>query len=238
MKIAIIGSGNVSYHLNRALKSKAAVSLINPHSLQGLPIDADIIMIAVADRAIESVFNNIPKTSACIVHTSGSTPMNVLKGNSPDYGVFYPLQTFSKGIDLIYSEIPLFLEASNKRSLKTIQELAALFSYKIRFADSSMRERLHLASVFVCNFTNAMAGIAYKIVENSGLNFKDLIPLLHQTVDKLDILTPSDAQTGPAVRNDELIINRHLDILENDYPEFRDIYKHISVQIQQNLCKK
>lgn len=239
MKVAIIGSGNVAFHLNRALSFKAAVSLINPHTLEGLSEKKfDIIVISVSDDAIEEVFKKIPKTNTLIVHTSGSVNMDILNGNSIDYGVFYPLQTFSRKQDLNYKEIPLFLEASNKEALGILKEFASLFSPKIRIANSQVRKSLHIASVFACNFSNALAGIATEILSKSGIDFKDLLPLMHQMVDKLDNLTPQEAQTGPAVREDMSIIKSHLEYLKQNHPEFYEIYKLISYQIQRNLCNK
>ena len=231
--IAIVGSGNVATHLYKALKDRTEVCLVNPHSLEGLPSKADIILISVKDKAIGEVVNNLPGSNAIIAHTAGSVPMEILKGKSEHYGVFYPLQTFSKDIELNYSEIPVFIEGSTPETIKNLKETASLFSEKVLEADSQARKQLHLASVFACNFSNALAGIAQGILNESDLDFSVLIPLMKQTVDKLEKLSPKDAQTGPAVRGDIQIMENHLKMLQNQ-PLLQEIYSLLSSYIRKN----
>lgn len=228
MHIGIVGSGNVATHLNRALSNKAAVSLINPRSLQNIDQHKfDLILLAVSDDAIKDVACRLPETDAVIAHTSGSVAISVLTEITEDAGVFYPLQTFSKNLQLNYKEIPVFLEASSLRAKDLLEKTAVLFTDDVRWADSKSRKQLHLASVFACNFTNALANISNGILKKSGIEFSALLPLMHQTIKKLEILPPQEAQTGPAVRGDKKIIAEHLDMLKDD-TKAAMIYKLIS----------
>ena len=228
--INIIGTGNVASHLYEAFRSKSDVKIINPHTLADLDPDCDLILICVKDNVIPEVAQKLRlhrDVNAIVVHTAGSVPMETLKDTSLKIGVFYPLQTFSKGIVLDYSRIPVFIEASSEDVAIKLEEFASLFSEQVKRADSKDRAILHLASVFACNFTNAMAGIAHDILRESGLDYKVILPLMKQTVDKLLSLSPEEAQTGPASRGDSEVIQAHLKMLENR-PEIKDIYSTLS----------
>lgn len=231
--IAIIGSGNVAVHLYKALSDKVPTLLINPHTLEGLPKDADIILIAVADKAIEEVAGKIKNKNSVVAHTSGSIPMDVLKNVGKNIGVFYPLQTFSKGREINYKEIPLFLEGNSSEIIFKLKKLGSLFTNNIYEADSAKRKKLHLASVFACNFTNALASVSEKLLENTGYDFKVLHPLMKETIQKLETLSPGEAQTGPAVRKDEKVIEDHKKMLE-DQPDLKLLYSIFSDYIKQN----
>ena len=231
MNIAIIGSGNVATHLNRALRDRAAVSVINPRSLTGITQNADLIIIAVSDDAIEEVAAKIPETNALIAHTSGSKPMDCLKPFHKHIGVFYPWQTFSKDIKLNYEEIPVFIEASSSQGLQILENAANLFSNNVLTADSGKRRQLHLASVFACNFSNAMIAAGADILEKAGIPFSSMLPLLRQTINKLEFLSPAEAQTGPAVRGDKKVMEKHLQLLA-DNTRLAEIYRLISEEIE------
>ncbi|MCH5225581.1 MAG: DUF2520 domain-containing protein [Muribaculaceae bacterium] len=228
--ISIIGRGNVASHLHKALEGITDVTIVNPHTLEELPEKNDIILISVADSAIVDVVNRLPPTDAVIAHTAGSIPMKAVEGKSPNFGVFYPLQTFSKDIPLDYSIIPIFIEGSTPKSIETLKRLAHLISNNVTIADSETRKRLHLASVFACNFTNALAGIGAQILAENGLDISTLLPLMRQTVEKLEKLTPQEAQTGPAARRDKTVVETHLKMLEFD-PQLQNIYSLLSERI-------
>lgn len=225
--IAIIGTGNVATHLYKAFKDKEEVCLVNPRTLDNFPSNPDFILICVSDDAIGEIINKIPVNDGIIAHTSGTVPLDVLKGKHADIGVFYPLQTFTKDVDLNYSEIPVFIEGNSLKVIEKLKSLARLFSENVRIADSKERGKLHLASVFACNFTNALAGIAYDILKDTQIEFKDIIPLMKQTVRKLTLLSPDKVQTGPAMRGDQKTIDKHLRIL-SDYPEYKNIYSQLT----------
>lgn len=236
MKIAIVGKGNVGSHLFTSLQEKCDCCLIDSHSPEETPANADIIIICVKDDAIEEVASRLPDTNAVIAHTSGSVDMDTLKGKGENYGVFYPLQTFTKGVSLNYREIPVFIEGNSETSIEKLKELATLFSDDVRKADSDTRRKLHLASVFAGNFTNALACVAVRLLEETDIDFSALKPLMRQTVAKLDSLTPLDAQTGPAQRGDLKVIQSHLNMLEK-YPELQEIYRNFSHIITLNKGK-
>lgn len=229
-RIAIIGSGNVATHLVRAFKDMADVSMVDPHTLENMPESCDVALIAVKDDAIATVASGIGGRAAITAHTSGSVPISVLSESSGGFGVFYPMQTFSKDSELDYSEIPFFIEGSDPDTEEILMNLAAAVSRKVEKADSTTRRRLHLAAVFACNFTNRLVGIADEILSECGLDYTVMLPLLRQTVSKLDSLRPEQAQTGPAARKDLKVIDAHLEML-SDKPGLQDLYRNLSSQI-------
>lgn len=225
--INIIGRGNVAAHLFRAFKDKADVKLINPHSLEGLDRESDLILICVSDNAVAEVVARLQGLNALKAHTAGSVPMSVFGKGEKNYGVFYPLQTFTKEVTLDYDSIPVFLEGSSPETMEKLKYFASLFSTKIIEADSETRKKLHLASVFACNFTNALAGVAEKILKEAGLDYHLILPLMKQTVGKLEFLSPEEAQTGPAVRGDTKVMDRHLEMLKEN-PQLHNLYSLLS----------
>ena len=230
MKIALVGNGNVASHLYEALKNKTEVYQVNSRTLENFPKGCDIAVLCVKDDAISEVSEKIKELSPVIVHTSGSVSMDVLSPFASHYGVMYPLQTFTKGIKIHYNEIPFFIEASDKETEEKITEIVSLISEKINFCDSDRRKKLHLASVFACNFTNALFGISFDILKENGFSPDDIKPLIKQTISKLDILSPKEAQTGPAKRNDIKVMQAHLDLLANN-SELKEIYRILSSHI-------
>jgi predicted short-subunit dehydrogenase-like oxidoreductase (DUF2520 family) len=250
MKIAVLGSGNVATHLSKALikaghqvlqvwsrKTENAVNLAseigaNPISdVSEINDDVDFVVIAVSDDAIESVAANIPnKGNRLIIHTSGTTSIDVLQKFANHFGVLYPLQTFSKSSEIDFSQVPLFIEANSVATLELLNKLGYMLSTKVYPADSETRASLHISAVFACNFTNHLYTIAQQILKEKGLSFDLLRPLIKETVDKVLLNSPFEAQTGPAKRNDTLIINKHVELL-NLHPRWQDIYQLISQDI-------
>lgn len=225
--VSIIGSGNVACHIFKALETSANICMVNPRTLDNLPDHTDIAIIAVKDSAIENVANKIRNHSDIIAHTSGSVPMSVLSDTAKGWGVFYPLQTFTKGLELDYSEIPFFIEADSDETKDKLVRLAQTISSNINIAGSEERKLLHLASVFACNFTNCLMGISQDILSRGNIDFKVLLPLLKQTISKLSGLSPVQAQTGPAARRDYPVLEKHLEML-SDNPKLQDIYRLMS----------
>lgn len=228
--VAIIGGGNVATHLANALSEKADVTLVNPRTLENLPSHSDFDIISVKDTAIREVAQRLKGRDAILAHTSGSIPMSALSDVAVSFGVFYPLQTFTKGVEIQYSEIPFFIEGNDSTTELKLKGLAHLISDNIISADSADRKRLHIASVFACNFTNRLMGIAKEILSESGIDFRVMLPLLRQTISKLDNMTPEEAQTGPAVRNDFGVMDAHIKMLEGDQ-ELQQLYRIFSNQI-------
>lgn len=231
--IAVIGSGNVATHLYKALRDKTRAVIVNPHTMCELPDDAEIALVCVKDNAISEVINRMDSFNGITAHTSGSVPLEIAKANSNYYGVVYPLQTFTKGIELDYGEIPFFIEGNNLETEKVLSDLARMISPYVYRADSSARRLLHLSSVFACNFTNCLLGISQEILKESGISHKVMLPLLRQTIAKLETLSPAEAQTGPAVRKDFNVMEAHLGMLAKD-PLLQQIYRLLSKRIIDN----
>ncbi len=200
-------------------------------------IDADIYIFALKDTALEEVIAQMPHRKGIWIHTSGSMPMDVFKGNVEHYGVLYPLQTFSKNKKVDWSTIPLFIEASDESTLMTIQELAHTFHSSYQVLSSEERKYIHLAAVFACNFSNHMFALATDILQKANVSFDILKPLIKETIQKLDTLSPLEAQTGPAVRYDTNVIDKHLNLLK-EQPELQNIYERMSKSIHQTHLKK
>lgn len=234
LKVAIIGQGNVAWHLEKMLTMADVESVkINSRTFSGFEADCDLYLISVSDDVIPEIAVKLSGVNGAIAHTSGSVPINVLKKYSDKSGVFYPLQTFTKGVILDYSKIPFFIEASTEDVRQLLTFLANSLSDKVFYADSSVRKRLHIASVFACNYANHLWNIADKILKEDDMSISVLMPLIEATIEKLKYLSPSEAQTGPASRGDDKIINSHIDFL-SDRPQIREIYKMIANDILNN----
>jgi len=231
--IVILGAGNVAFHLTRALiENTCNVRQIFNRTLEHAreigeanrisytdkisEIEkADIYIIASADSGIEEFSHYIPYDDVLVVHTSGSSPMSVLKG---DYrkGVFYPLQTFSKERTMRYDNIPFFIEAENPEDLKKLNELGNRISNEVHELNFASRMQVHMTGVWANNFVNHLYYIAGNICEQNNVPFDVLLPLIQETANKVIEMSPKDAQTGPAKRGDQVIIDRHLEALQDD----------------------
>lgn len=251
MKLAFIGAGNVATHLAKsfhqteehqvvqvisrtlisAKKLAEAVNATYSTDIFNLSDVADIIFICVPDHEIESVANQIKYTHKIVVHTSGATSINILRGKFEDFGVFYPLQTFTKEVPVSMGDVPVCIEANQNNIEDTLRELAAALSYNVTTLTSAQREKLHVAAVFANNFTNYLYKVSEDIMHEHGLNFDLLKPLIQQTAFKLNYLSPGEAQTGPAIRNDQETIDKHLEILKSA-PQYGYLYKKISELIR------
>lgn len=256
MKVVFIGAGNVATHLSCIIK-EAGHSLLQVFSktkessealasklqcecttdYQEIRKDADIYIISVSDRAIDDVVGEIAHVNpeALWVHTSGSVSIDSLKCSRR--GVLYPLQTFSKQRTLNNSDIPFFIESNNDEDLKLLKDLASSISRNVHVLDSEKRKFIHLAAVFCCNFVNHCCTLSSNILEEKGIPFYIMIPLIDETIAKLHELSPIDAQTGPAVRFDKNVIDKHLALLENN-EDAQHIYSLMSKSIHDNHLKQ
>lgn len=246
MRIAMIGSGNVATHLSAALVNAGhqitqvwsrnyqnaallayhvkAEAIHDPEEFSGHP---DLVIISVNDDAIASVLFRLKLESSIVVHTSGSTPMVILEGASAKTGVLYPLQTFSKTKSVDFLTVPLLIEGNSPEVLSQLTALAQTISNNVQEVSSEKRLSLHVAAVFACNFSNYLYAVAKEILDGQQLDFKLIEPLIRETADKVRDADPKEVQTGPAIRNDVLTINRHLDYLENA-PELKELYADLS----------
>ncbi len=251
IKVVIIGAGNVATHLAEVFIKTTSISLIQVFNRSISAIQplkdhtaltndisklkkADIYIIAVSDKAIEELSAKINPKKAIVVHTSGSTPLKVLKQHK-NYGVFYPLQTFSKDNPVDFSSIPICLEANNHDNLLLLEKLAKKLSQTYHFINSEQRAHLHTAAVFVNNFVNHLYHIGNVICKENEIESDILQPLIQETARKAARFSPYSAQTGPARRGDGRTIEKHLEKLSKNQQE---IYKLLSHSIAATYGKK
>jgi predicted short-subunit dehydrogenase-like oxidoreductase (DUF2520 family) len=186
---------------------------------------SDVYIVAVKDDALPSVMDQLVRhlPDRLIVHTAGSMPM--MGG-----GVFYPMQSFSKERPVDFAEIPTFIEASDDKTMTVAKLLAESITERVYELSSEDRQYLHLAAVFACNFVNHCYAMAAEILEQHGMNFDVMLPLIDETARKVHQLHPLDAQTGPAIRYDENVIRHHAQLL-HDHPFMKDLYERLSLHI-------
>ena len=226
-RTVLIGRGNVASHLEEALGKAGhqVFSVGGKKRTQPIPRDADLYIIAVTDSAIQRVAEEIGNVSGLVVHTAGSVPMSVLP--QKNRGVLYPLQTFTKGRPLDMHNVPLFIESDGDMQL--LQVIAGQISNCVTKMDSGRRCYLHLAAVFCCNFTNHMYRITECMLEKHGIPFSVMLPLIDETARKVHSLSPFQAQTGPAIRWNEEVMEEQMNLLERE--DLRQLYQIISQSI-------
>ena len=233
MKIVFIGAGNLATHLSKALKNanfelvqvysrtessarELAGMLQVPYStdIGAVVTDASLYIVSVSDDAIGFVAERLPLTDGLVVHTAGSVPMNIFAGKLSNYGVLYPLQSFSKTRTVDFSRIPVFIEANTPANLQLLRDVAGTISDKLYPATSEERMQLHLAAVFGCNFVNHLYHLAAQLTQQAGFKFEILSQLILETACKAIALgNPKHTQTGPAIRGDQEVMRKHLELL-------------------------
>lgn len=256
--ITLIGAGNVAWHLARNFEAKGvpvdAVYSRNiadaktvtdelyhaevTDSLDFSESESELFILAVSDDALENVTEKLDlPPDATLVHVSGSQPLSLLEEvfqDRPDVfcGVLYPLMTFTKYKPLDFSGVPILLECADDFTLKMLQKIAQKLTKEVHIVASEQRKVLHLAAVFACNFTNHLLAVSQEITEANELKFDLLKPLIYETLEKgLNAAHPADVQTGPAIRKDAKILQKHEEMLEDD-TELRELYRTLSKSIQ------
>lgn len=251
MKIVFIGSGNLATHLAIAMKAsgnevaqvysrtlshaKALAKKIDAACTDNIALvnpSADVYIFSVKDDTLPEILAQMPPTQGMWAHTAGSVPMNVFAPYKTEYGVLYPLQTFSKERNVNFSDIPVFIEGSSPETVFLLEKLAVGISKNVRTLSSEKRLDLHLAAVFACNFTNHMYSLAEEILQKEDIPFDVLKPLIAETAAKVMDMSPKEAQTGPAVRFDEAVMRKHIDLLED--AEMKEIYLVLSKNIHKH----
>ena len=251
-KVIIIGSGNVAQHLIRAFSNpillNSKIELVQVYSRQKEIIshlinldkitsdlntlaEADLYIIAISDDAIASVSSQLPFKNRLVVHTSGSVSLNNLDDKNRK-GVFYPLQTFSKDKKIEFSVIPICLESQNEADFQLLEKVAKMISNTVLNINSEQRKALHVAAVFVNNFVNHLYQIGNDICQEHQVSFEILKPMILETAQKIMTLSPFEAQTGPAKRNDSATIEAQESFLT--YENQQKIYKILTQSIQDN----
>ena len=232
MNIVIIGKGNVATNLDYAFRKKgiACQMVSSREGLDQLP-QANIYIYAVKDEALASVVAQVQGRERSLhLHTSGTMPITVFGEDKPHAGIFYPFQTFSKArVIEDFSTVPVFFEARGIDDISAVYSLALTITSHVYEATQHDRERLHVAGVFTNNFTNLMYTMAAELLQNTHIPFKALLPLIDETANKIHTLSPRDAQTGPARRGDENVMNHHLSLLNE---EQRQVYQLLSDAIK------
>ena len=234
MRIVLIGRGRLATNLEHALlQAGHDVVSINSRTLESLPLEADVFVVAVKDAALTDVLRAATKgrEDQLFVHTGGSMPMNLFAGLTAHYGVFYPMQTFSKERLVDFNEISVFLETNDAASMERLKMLAATLTPHVYELDSEGRKHLHLAAVFACNFVNHCYALSAEVLKAKGLPFSVMLPLVDETAQKVHELSPKDAQTGPAVRGDQNVMQMQAGMLA-DIPAVKQIYEALSNDIQ------
>jgi predicted short-subunit dehydrogenase-like oxidoreductase (DUF2520 family) len=255
LNIVLIGAGNAATRLSSAMKD-AGFSIIQVFSrteenarmlgeklscgfiteTKHINPNAGIYIFSVSDDTLQHLAGEVPANKGLWIHTAGSVPADVFEGRAERYGVIYPLQTLSKNRETDFRKIPLFVEGNTEASEKEIRNIAERISGNVHAMTSEKRKRLHLAAVFACNFTNHMYHIATQILEEQGIERHVLQPLIDETANKLHDMHPGMAQTGPAIRYDPGIMNRHLALLAD--PAIRNLYELISADIHAKAKRK
>jgi len=251
LKIAIVGAGNVasffakkfaaagftivsihSKNLAHAESLASEVQAIASNTLSTIGSDFDYLFFAVSDDALKACVAEVPASNNfCWLHTSGAMSKEIFAEKTNRYGVFYPLQTFTKSVALSQTIFPVLIESSSEEIQQALEKLAAQIQLPFQYADSDQRKNIHLAAVFACNFSNHLFQIASKILAEQHLPFELLLPLIQETVAKLNHLSPSAAQTGPAIRNDQAVISAHIALLK-EHPQWAMVYQLLSAEIQ------
>ena len=254
IRVVLIGAGNVAIHLARALEKTDTVDLVQyfsrtdrnsnyfssdiPHTTDFDSLaSADVYLIAVKDEAIEQVASRIQDREGLVLHTSGSVPMDSLR-SWKQYGVLYPVQTFSKDRKREWKEIPLALEASSATAMNLLRNLASSLSDRLYEIDSERRKKLHLSAVFANNFSNHMFALAKELCQENHLDFELLKPLIAETGEKVMTFAPEDAQTGPARRHDTSVLEEQANELNANKNETNSNKKLIYELLSESISSR
>ncbi len=252
LKIVLVGSGNLAYSLAIAISKSQnqLIQIVSTNFKRGLELsnltktefipnisnvntNADLYILAVPDIEISNVAQNLINVRGIVVHTSGSTPVEVLeKICTSDCGVFYPFQTFTYSRALNYSDIPVCIEAKSNSTFELLRSFAFALGAKPIRMDSETRKWLHLSGVFACNFVNHMLSVSYILAQENDIDVALLKPLIFETVNKALEDNPFESQTGPALRGDTGTLKRHYAMLGQLDEELRDLYISLSTSIE------
>ena len=248
MKITLIGAGNLATQLGKSLK-KAGVIISQVYSrteesartlgelleaewltdIKALRDEADVYIFSVKDSVLCELITEVCKGRGdkLFLHTAGSMPMSCFEGKALHYGVFYPMQTFSKAKDVCFENIPVFIEGDSSETEEVIRSLANMLSKRVITLSSADRKYLHLAAVWACNFTNYCYSVASDILSEHGIPFDVMLPLINETTEKIQKISPKEAQTGPAVRGDKNVMGQQLELM-SDRADLQELYKMLS----------
>ncbi|MBO2525066.1 MAG: DUF2520 domain-containing protein [Bacteroidetes bacterium] len=249
--VSLVGSGNIAHWLVYALK-KADVDIRQIYSrqldhakelaakagadaidnLRDLSPDSDLYIFSVKDDSYETLLSQLPFRLPLAVHTAGSLSIRIFEPYADSYGILYPYQSLNKNMDFANVEVPLSVESNDKMVENELFAFAGRLSSTVQLMGEAQRLVLHRAAIFGCNFTNAMYAIAYDILRENNIDWRMILPLLENTLDKVKTMNPHDAQTGPAKRGDQNIIRMHQEALQDE--RLREIYRLMSDYIMRS----
>ena len=232
IKIILLGAGNVGHHLSKAFNKSTEIDLVQWYSRDNSKVSyndidteiindlskiksADIYVISISDSYVGEISEKLNVSEKLVVHTSGSLDLSIIDSKNRR-GVFYPLQTLSKNKEIELAKVPICIESENNKDLVLLETISKYIGCKTYKIDYNERKILHLAAIFSNNFVNHMFTIAKEILDDKNLDFNILKPLINETVDKIHKLDPENAQTGPAIRNNNEIILNHIKTLKKD----------------------
>jgi predicted short-subunit dehydrogenase-like oxidoreductase (DUF2520 family) len=232
IKIILLGAGNVGHHLSKAFNKSTEIDLVQWYSRDNSKVSyndidteiindlskiksADIYVISISDSYVGEISEKLNVSEKLVVHTSGSLDLSIIDKKNRR-GVFYPLQTLSKNKEIELAKVPICIESENNKDLVLLETISKYIGCKTYKIDYNERKILHLAAIFSNNFVNHMFTIAKEILDDKNLDFNILKPLINETVDKIHKLDPENAQTGPAIRNNNEIILNHIKTLKKD----------------------
>ena len=246
MRVTLIGSGNIASVLGKKIMesghtivqvysrntdhAKALASGLSAEAVDAIEDNADMYIVAVADDALQNISSWMKPVKGFVVHTAGSVSIDVLKDLSPNYGVLWPLQSVRKET-ISAPVLPILIDANNPWNKMKLKGFAQSFADSVAEANDEERRKLHLAAVITNNFSNHIFSLTEKYCIDEGVDFKLMIPLLAETVSRMQDHSPSDLQTGPAIRNDASTIEKHRGLLEN-YPDLLEIYDFFTDRIK------
>ena len=247
-KIAIVGYGNLGFHLLNHLqtaghsitqiftrdKSKYQLSGNTTEFISDLKLlnsDADVYLLSVKDDALIEVASQITLDKKIVAHCSASVEMEVLQHCTENFGVFYPLQSFTRNVAIDFTHIPILIEGVNEKAITVLKEIASSLSEEVLQVNQQQRLAVHVAAVFANNFSNHLFSVAEEILNKENISYKILLPLIEETVRKVKEHSPSQIQTGPAIREDEKTIAKHLDYLSSN-EELKKLYALLTEKIK------
>jgi len=248
MKVVLVGAGNTATVLGRKMKEcgteiiqvisksekhahRLASTLQTEYSnnLVALHSSAQLVIIAVNDQEIATVANQLPANNAIVVHTAGAVGIEVLQSTGAKFGVMYPVQSLSKNA-VSLPEIPVLIDGNTDSVKGALSAFVSTWSAMPIFAGNEQRLRIHLAAVIANNFTNHIMALTEDFCKKEKVDFQVLLPIIKETVNRIQYTSPSLLQTGPASRGDIATIDKHLHHL-NRLPELRKLYLKLTESI-------
>ena len=244
--ITVIGTGNVALQFSKLfLKNKFKIDGIYGRSnfsdsqidnelytdkVSNISKKSDLYLVAVSDDAYIELLKNIPLKNKFIVHTSGSLVSEMLNSFSKRWGCLYPLQTIKKNQLIEWDNIPFFIEASNDNDLELLTNFCNANNLNYSVKNSNHRNQTHIAAVATNNFIYYLLSTIKEYCDKNKINFENLKPLMDQSLKNVLNFPAHQLQTGPAIRKDLKLIEKHIESLKSEN-DLKEIYQLFSEKI-------